>query len=156
MFGSIIKEQLILCIFYARESFINLLSGAGKMTFFSHLHVHSEYSLMESTIKIKDLVNIASINGMKAVALADKYVMSGAIEFYKEAVRNNIKPIIGCEICVRNSGVLSHLILLVENIRGYGNLCRIVSKSHLEKKGLLPTVEFSSLRALASDSLQRK
>jgi DNA polymerase-3 subunit alpha len=111
---------------------------------------------MESTIKIKDLVNIASINGMKAVALADKYVMSGAIEFYKEAVRNNIKPIIGCEICVRNSGVLSHLILLVENIRGYGNLCRIVSKSHLEKKGLLPTVEFSSLRALASDSLQRK
>ncbi|MDD5601317.1 MAG: PHP domain-containing protein [Candidatus Humimicrobiaceae bacterium] len=57
------------------------------MTFFSHLHVHSECSLMESTIKIKDLVNTASINEMKAVALTDKYVMSGAIEFYKEATK---------------------------------------------------------------------
>lgn len=70
------------------------------MTFFSHLHVHSEYSLMESTIKIKDLVSAAARNGMKAVALTDKYVMSGAVEFYKEATSKNIKPIIGCEICV--------------------------------------------------------
>ncbi len=73
-------------------------TNLDKMAFFSHLHVHSEYSLMESTIKIKDLVSAAARKGMKAVALTDKYVMSGAVEFYKEATSKNIKPIIGCEI----------------------------------------------------------
>ena len=58
------------------------------MAFFSHLHVHSEYSLMESTIKIKDLVSAAARNGMKAVALTDKYVMSGAVEFYRNSREN--------------------------------------------------------------------
>ncbi len=110
------------------------------MTFFSHLHVHSEYSLMESTVKVKDLISAVSENGMKAVALTDKYVMSGAIEFYKEAIINNIKPLIGCEICVKNSRMLSRLILLVRNRKGYENLCQIVSRSHLKKKGPLPTV----------------
>jgi DNA polymerase III subunit alpha len=118
------------------------------MTFFSHLHVHSEYSLMESTIKIKDLVNTASRNGMKAVALTDKYVMSGAVEFYKEAVNNNIKPIIGCEICIKNNRMLSHLILLARNRKGYGNLCRIVSRAHLEKKGPLPAVGISDIQMM--------
>ena len=68
------------------------------MAFYSHLHVHSEYGLMESTIKIKGLISTAARNGMMAVALTDKYVMSGAVEFYKEATSKNIKPINGCEI----------------------------------------------------------
>ena len=79
---------------------------------FSHLHVHSEYSLMESTIKIKALVAAASKNNMESVALTDKYMMSGAIEFYREATASNIKPIIGCEICVTSGNMPYHLVLL--------------------------------------------
>ena len=90
---------------------------------FVHLHVHSEYSLLESSIKIKDLVSTASNLRMKAVALTDKYVMSGAVEFYKEAKAMNLKPVIGCEICLARSGRLSHLILLVKDRSGYENLC---------------------------------
>src|SRR3989304_9653136 len=118
------------------------------MAFFSHLHVHSEYSLMESTIKIKGLVSAAARNNMKTVALTDKYVMSGAIEFYKEAISKNIKPIIGCEICVRNNRILSHLVILIRNTRGYENLCQIISKSHIERKGLTPVVEISDLKKM--------
>ena len=120
------------------------------MAFFSHLHVHSEYSLMESTIKIKDLVSAAARNGMKAVALTDKYVMSGAVEFYKEATDKNIKPIIGCEICVMNNQILSHLIILIKNIKGYENLCQIISKSHMERrKASPPVVEASGLKRMS-------
>jgi DNA polymerase-3 subunit alpha len=99
---------------------------------FTHLHVHSEYSLLESSIKIKDLISAVSRLGMKAVALTDKYVMNGAVEFYREAASKNIKPIIGCEICIEHNGRLSHLTLLVKDEKGYENLCRIVSRSHLE------------------------
>ncbi|MFA5014348.1 MAG: DNA polymerase III subunit alpha [Actinomycetota bacterium] len=119
------------------------------MTFFSHLHVHSEYSLMESTIKIKDLISAAAKQNMKAVALTDKYVMSGAIEFYKEAMRQNIKPIIGCEICVENNGMLSSLVILIKNARGYENLCQAVSKSHIERKGPVPVVRIPDLKKMS-------
>lgn len=113
---------------------------------FTHLHVHSEYSLLESSIKIKDLVNAAVILGMKAVALTDKYVMSGAIEFYKEAVIKNIKPIIGCEVCVLREQIPTYLILLIKNAKGYENLCQIISKSHLESSNPpIPAVDISYL-----------
>ncbi|MBA7585585.1 DNA polymerase III subunit alpha [subsurface metagenome] len=119
------------------------------MAFFSHLHVHSEYSLMESTIKIKDLVSAAARNDMKTVALTDKYVISGAVEFYKKATGKNIKPIIGCEICVMNNQILSHLIILIKNIKGYENLCQIISKSHMERrKASPPVVEVSGLKIM--------
>ena len=121
----------------------------NRMDFFSHLHVHSEYSLMESTIKIKDLVNAAAENSMRAVALTDRYVMNGAVEFYKEAASRNIKPIIGCEICVLNSRILSHLVILIKDIKGYENLCQIISKSHMERKTPVPTVEVSNLRKMS-------
>ncbi len=119
------------------------------MAFFSHLHVHSEYSLMESTIKIKDLVGAAVRNNMEAVALTDRYVMSGAIEFYKEAMSKNIKPIIGCEICVENNGVLSGLVILIKNSRGYENLCQVLSKSHIERRGPAPVVRISDLKKMS-------
>ncbi len=115
------------------------------MAFFSHLHVHSEYSFMESTISIKELVNTAARNSMKAVALTDKYVMSGTVKFYKEAIRKNIKPIIGCEICVMNSSIFSHLIILIKNMKGYENLCQIISRSHMERKTPSPAVRLSDL-----------
>jgi len=100
---------------------------------------------MESTISIKDLVSTAAGHGMKAVALTDKYVMSGAVEFYKEANRKNIKPIIGCEICVMSSSVPSHLVILVKNTKGYENLCQMISKSHMERKTPSPVVRLSDL-----------
>jgi DNA polymerase-3 subunit alpha len=113
---------------------------------FTHLHVHSEYSLLESSIKIKDLVNAAAMLGMKAVAITDKYVMSGAVEFYKEAVTRSIKPIIGCEVCILREQVPTYLTLLIKNAKGYENLCQIISKSHLESSNpLVPAVDISYL-----------
>ena len=103
------------------------------MTLFSHLHVHSEYSIMESTIKIDDLLETASRSNMGSIALTDKYIMSGAIEFYRKAVSRNIKPIIGCEIGLAVGGRIFHLVLLAKNEFGYRNLCQIVSRSHLGK-----------------------
>jgi len=100
---------------------------------------------MESTIRIKDLVSAAVKNGMKAVALTDKHVMSGAVEFYKEAVSRNIKPIIGCEICVAGSRMSSRLVILIKNTKGYENLCRIISRSHTERKTPTPAVKISDL-----------
>ena len=114
---------------------------------FTHLHVHSEFSLLESSVKIRELAEAAARLGMKSVALTDKYVMNGAVEFYKEARAQNIKPIIGCEVCLsrvylsRNPAGsspvqrrLSHLTLLVKNEKGYENLCQLVSRSHIEHK----------------------
>jgi len=118
------------------------------MTFFSHLNVHSEFSLLESTVKIKDLISTVTRKGMDAVALTDKYVMSRAIEFYKEAISNNLKPLVGCEVCVSGIYALSHLIILIRNKGGYENLCQLVSKSHLERKGPLPVVGLSDLRKM--------
>ncbi len=150
MFGSNIKETDT-----GSQSYIHISkqnSGGqdfNKMAFFPHLHVHSEYSLMESTIKIKDLVGAAARQNMGTVALTDKYVMSGAIEFYKEAMRQNIKPIIGCEICVKNNGMPSNLVMLIKNARGYENLCQAVSKSHIERKGPVPVVMISDLKKMS-------
>jgi DNA polymerase III subunit alpha len=116
---------------------------------FTHLHVHSEYSLLESSIKIKDLIDAACKLNMKAMALTDKYVMSGAVEFYKEAVSKNIKPVIGCEICFSHNNILSHLTLLAKDEKGYGNLCGIVSKSHLETDHHMPLVKIHDLKNMA-------
>ncbi len=126
---------------------------------FSHLHVHSEYSLLESSIKIDNLIESAAQYSMNSVALTDKYVMHGAVEFYKKAVQKNIKPIIGSEICIRDKGKLFHLVLLAKNIEGYSSLCKIVSNSHLEKKTAIPSVSLpllkSSCRSLIALSPER-
>ncbi|MBN1298200.1 MAG: DNA polymerase III subunit alpha, partial [Actinobacteria bacterium] len=115
---------------------------------FVHLHVHSHYSLLESSIKIEDLVNAASKLGMHALALTDKYVMSGAVQFYRLAKEKGIRPLTGCEICLveknncspsprpARSAVFSHLTLLVKNKKGYENLCSLVSKSHIDSAAI--------------------
>jgi len=115
------------------------------VTSFTHLNVHSEYSIMESAVKIEDLIRAASALNMKAVALTDKYMMGGAVKFYEIALSANIKPIIGCEICLSDVDGLSQMILLTKTIRGYENLCRIVSRSHLEKKYPVPSIDVSYL-----------
>ncbi len=117
---------------------------------FSHLHVHSEYSLLESSIKIDNLIKAAKENNMDSVAITDKYSMHGAVEFYKKAMQEKIKPVIGSLICISYNKNLYHLILLAKNIEGYSNLCNIISKSHLEKKTEIPSVSYDFLKKTKS------
>ena len=112
------------------------------MSEFVHLHVHSEYSLLDGANRIKDLPVRAKELGMKAIALTDHGTMFGAVDFYKECKKNGIKPIIGCEVYVAPrtrfdkeqnlDNNYSHLILLVKNKIGYQNLIKLVSLSYTE------------------------
>ena len=123
---------------------------------FVHLHVHSEYSLLDGACRIKELIKKAKENNMSALALTDHGVMYGAIQFYKEAVANNIKPIIGCEVYIaphsrkdKSNGKKespSHLILLVKNKTGYQNLIQLVTKSFLEGFYYKPRIDKEILR----------
>ena len=109
---------------------------------FVHLHVHSQYSLLDGAGRIKDLVSAAAKLGMPAIALTDHGNMYGAIEFYKAAQACGIKPIIGCEVYVApksrfDKNVVDneryyHLVLLAENQIGYRNLIALVSKAYTE------------------------
>lgn len=109
---------------------------------FVHLHVHSEYSLLDGACRIKGLVARAKELGQEAVAVTDHGAMYGAVDFYKEAKKNGIHPIIGCEVYVaarsRRDKVHgidnehAHLVLLCENNVGYQNLIRLVSSAWIE------------------------
>lgn len=109
---------------------------------FVHLHVHSEYSLLDGAGRIKDLVQRACDLDMPALALTDHGAMYGVVEFYEACTEAGIKPIIGSEIYYttksrfdrgsRQHAEASHLLLLCENETGYYNLIKIVSKAHLE------------------------
>ncbi len=107
---------------------------------FSHLHVHSHYSLLTALPKIKDLVNAAKADNQKALALTDNGNMYGSIEFYKKCIESEIKPIIGIDAYVatrtrkdkeRMDSRRTRLILLAKGYEGYKNLIEIVSDSHL-------------------------
>ena len=106
---------------------------------FTHLHVHTEYSLLDGSNKIKEYVARLKELGMTSGAITDHGVMYGCIDFYKAAKAEGINPILGCEVYVspgsrfdREQGAgddrYYHLILLAENNEGYANLTRIVSK----------------------------
>ncbi|MBQ7630360.1 MAG: PHP domain-containing protein, partial [Selenomonadaceae bacterium] len=108
---------------------------------FVHLHVHTEYSLLDGAARIGNLLDAAKNFGMDACAITDHGVMYGAIEFYKAAKKRGIKPIIGCEFylapdsrLIKDSDAKKsfHLVLLAENNIGYHNLIRLVSKASLE------------------------
>ena len=122
---------------------------------FVHLHVHSEYSLLDGMSRIKDLPVRAKELGMKAIALTDHGVMYGAVDFYKECKKNDIKPIIGCEVYVaphsrfdkeagKDNGY-NHLILLVKNKTGYQNLAKLVSLSFVEGFYYKPRIDLEIL-----------
>ena len=109
---------------------------------FTHLHVHSHYSLLDGLPKIDELLDCVKELGMDSVALTDHGVMYGAVEFFKKAKARGIKPIIGCEVYVaiekmqdkrpNIDSARHHLILLVKNEQGYKNLVKLVTKAHLE------------------------
>lgn len=109
---------------------------------FVHLHVHSEFSLLDGASRIKELVAEAKSLGMKSLALTDHGVMYGTLPFYKACLAQQIKPIIGVEVYVTNQALdekmvkgkqkLFHLLLLAESLEGYQNLMKLTTKAHLE------------------------
>ena len=120
---------------------------------FTHLHVHTEYSLLDGASKIPELVAYARELGMDSLAITDHGVMYGAVEFYQECTKAGIKPIIGCEVYLttgshleKNNRGMYHLILLAENDTGYHNLMKIVSLAQLEGFYYKPRVDKDILR----------
>lgn len=123
---------------------------------FVHLHVHSEYSLLDGACRIKDLIKKVKSLGQKSVAITDHGVMYGVIDFYKEAKKEGIKPIIGCEAYVaprsRQSKVHGidsenrHLVLLCKNETGYKNLTYMISQAWCNGFYKKPRIDFELLR----------
>ncbi|GGF92333.1 DNA polymerase III subunit alpha [Paenibacillus aceti] len=125
------------------------------MDSFVHLHVHSEYSLLDGAARLEELVKRAAGFGMKALALTDHGVMYGAVPFYKLCKANGIKPIIGCEMYFttgsrkergsRKDQPIHHLILLAKNLQGYQNLMRLCSIAQLEGFHYKPRIDWEVL-----------
>jgi DNA polymerase III subunit alpha len=124
---------------------------------FVHLHVHTQYSLLDGAIRIDPLLDRVAALGMASVAITDHGTMFGVVEFYEKAVKAGIKPIIGCECYVAprrltdktplDAKGLSHLILLAENEEGYRNLCRLASTAQLEGFYYRPRIDKDLLKA---------
>ena len=129
------------------------------MAKFTHLHVHSHYSLLDGLAKIDDLVNRAKELGMEALALTDHGTLYGAVEFFQKAKKNQIKPIIGCELYVASGDMADknpgpnnrrfHLTILVKNKTGYKNLVQLVTKAHLNGFYYKPRVDKNLLKQYA-------
>ncbi|ADG83172.1 DNA polymerase III subunit alpha [Thermincola potens] len=123
---------------------------------FIHLHVHTEYSLLDGAARIRDLVSAAAEKGMKALAVTDHGSMFGVIDFYKACKKAGIKPILGCEVYVaprsmddREPGrddANYHLVLLAENETGYKNLLHIVSEAYTRGFYYKPRTDKAALR----------
>ena len=123
---------------------------------FTHLHVHTEYSLLDGSSKIKELLPRAKELGMDSLAITDHGVMYGVIDFYKKAKEVGIKPILGCEVYVapgsrfdreqsRGEDRYYHLVLLAENNQGYQNLMKIVTRGFTEGYYYRPRVDYEVL-----------
>lgn len=109
-------------------------------TSFCHLHVHSQYSILQSSLSIPAIANATREGDMAAVALTDHGNLYGAIDFYKAVKAVGVRPIIGCELNVadgsrfekRKGATHSHLVVLAHNAQGYKNLCHLTSAGFLE------------------------
>ncbi|MFC1893090.1 PHP domain-containing protein [Chloroflexota bacterium] len=117
---------------------------------FAHLHVHTEYSLLDGMCRIPQLVSRAREMGLESLAITDHGVMYGAIEFYLAAKEAGIKPIIGCEVYVARDSRFNrntkgkdsdHLVLLAKNLTGYRNLIQLTTKANLEGFYYKPRVD---------------
>ncbi len=130
---------------------------------FVHLHVHTQYSLLDGMIRLNDLFKKAKEFAMPAIAITDHGNMFGAVDFYKQAMKNGIKPIIGCELYVAPRSRFDktpssigestrHLIVLVKNMQGYKNLMKLTSAAHIEGFYYRPRVDKDLLKEF-SDGL---
>jgi DNA polymerase-3 subunit alpha len=127
---------------------------------FVHLHLHTEYSLLDGALRMKELMSKAAEFNMPAIAITDHGNLYGAIEFYQEAKRTGIKPIIGCEAYIapgshkdRSSSpgaAAYHLTLLARDEVGYGNLVKLISTAHLDGFHYRPRIDKELLAAHAS------
>src|SRR4051812_4549677 len=111
---------------------------------FVHLHVHTQYSLLQGAIHMDSLFERVLKLGMSAVAMTDTHNLFGAIDFYQSAKKARVKPIIGCEIYYHPRGYGAaqqsgsplrfhhHLVLLCKNLEGYQNLCQMITRSYKE------------------------
>lgn len=125
------------------------------MTDFVHLHVHTEYSLLDGACRIGELVSHAKTLGQKAIAITDHGNMYGAIEFYNACIKEGIKPIIGCEVYVaprtrfdkinKIDSSPYHLVLLCKNMQGYKNLIKLVSAGYIEGFYSKPRIDLDLL-----------
>ncbi|MCI9978287.1 DNA polymerase III subunit alpha [Clostridioides difficile] len=123
---------------------------------FAHLHVHTEYSLLDGFSRVKKLIKRAKELNMSSIAITDHGCMFGVIDFYKTAMEEGIKPIIGCEVYTAARGLRykdpnydkyqGHLVLLAKNIEGYKNLIKIVSTSYVEGFYYKPRVDMEELK----------
>ncbi|MBI5643952.1 MAG: DNA polymerase III subunit alpha [Deltaproteobacteria bacterium] len=126
---------------------------------FVHLHLHTQYSLLDGAIRPEALISLAREYKMPAVAMTDHGNLFGAVEFYQKAMKAGIKPIIGCEVYVAPGArtdrtqpsrgeAAFHLVLLVKNAKGYQNLCKLLTKAYLEGFYYRPRVDKELLREL--------
>ncbi|MBQ7974951.1 MAG: DNA polymerase III subunit alpha [Clostridia bacterium] len=124
------------------------------MADFVHLHTHTEYSLLDGAAAIPKLISRVKELGMDSVAITDHGAMFGVVDFYKEAKKQGIHPVIGCEVYVApesrfvkntGDGKYSHLVLLAENETGYKNLIALVSKGYTEGFYYKPRIDFELL-----------
>ncbi|MFM8408911.1 MAG: PHP domain-containing protein, partial [Alphaproteobacteria bacterium] len=130
---------------------------------FVHLHLHTQYSLLDGANKVKELMPRVAALGMPAVAMTDHGNMFGAVDFYKKAEECGVQPIIGCEVYVAprsrfdkssaraddpEAGGNYHLILLAQNQAGYKNLCRLVSAGYREGFYYKPRIDKELLSEL--------
>ena len=123
---------------------------------FVHLHLHTEYSLLDGACRIEQLLDLAKARGDQAVAITDHGVLYGAVDFYKAAKKRGIKPIIGCEVYVAPRTRFDrtreldaenrHLVLLCENQTGYQNLIKLVSLSWTQGFYSKPRVDLELLK----------
>ena len=120
------------------------------MSGFTHLHVHTVYSLLDGASKIPALVSRAKELGMDSIAITDHGVMYGVIDFYKECTKQGIKPILGMEAYVAPASLYdregvreyNHLILLAKNEEGYRNLCRLNSIAYVDGFYYKPRIDY--------------
>ncbi len=141
-----------------RNSEFRVVSQLQNLNPFTHLHLHSVYSLLDGAIRIQDLIRHVKALGMRSVAVTDHGNMFGTIDFYEEARKHNIKPIIGCEFYVAPGsrkekrmvekladGQAYHLILLAKNKQGYKNMIQLASRAYTEGFYRKPRIDYELL-----------
>src|SRR3990167_915422 len=123
---------------------------------FTHLHLHTQYSLLDGAIQLEKLINFGKKNGMKALAISDHGNIFGAVQFFQQCKKAGIKPILGMEAYLTEDVTVKaaenkyyHLILIVENEIGYRNLCKLISFSFRDGFYFKPRIDYAILEKYA-------